>query len=198
MSWGDLCIRAFALLQYHLSFAQHRFPPLLQYYKAKRCKLGLQLMIIFIFIFIHSLFVQWSKTHRFSCYSYTRQRKLENIHIWEASVLYITWCCRGHSRPWRSSAACCLWWHHGSWLLSHWQRRGPASIWSPTWMGPGRGRNLGTYYTPAEGHSMSAAGRCSLCNPAQMTSSFAYFVMQWLGLWESMPAMEHQSSVLVL
>lgn len=95
-----------------------------------------------------------------------------------------TWYCRGQSHPWRSAAACCLWWHHGSWLLSRWQRRGRASIWSPTLTGPGLGKNLDIYCTPAEGHSTFAAGRCSLCNPAEMTSSFAYFVVHWLGLWE--------------
>lgn len=49
-------------------------------------------------------------------------------------------------------------------------------------MGPGQGRNLGIYCTPGEGHSTSAAGRCSLCNPAETTSGFAYFAAQRFGL----------------
>lgn len=91
-------------------------------------------------------------------------------------LLNPTWCCRAQSRPWRSAAACCLWWRRGSWLLSRWQRTGQASIWSPTWTGPGRGRNLGICCTPAAGRSTFAAGRCSLCNPVEMTSCFAYFM----------------------
>ena len=93
-------------------------------------------------------------------------------------VRHITWCCRGPSRPWRSAAACCRWWRRGSWLLSRWRRRGRASIWSPTWTGPSPGRSLGICCTPAEGHSTSAAGRCSPCNPVDMKSSFACFAVQ--------------------
>lgn len=161
VSWGDVCITGFSSLDSF--FSSH-------YDSCHRCSItGLNISLgITVDEHLSCLDKNWFNS------------RAEPRVV--ACQCLLTWCCTGQSHPWRSAAACCQWWHHGSWLPSRWQRKGQASIWSPAWTGPSPGRSLGICCTPAEGHSTSGGGRCSLCNPVEMTSSFAYFEEQQSGL----------------